>query len=650
MAGWRLTGMTTEWMSRLPYAWASILGVAAVFLYLQRSGHPHSGGIAACLLAIEGFLVGLGRGMRHHSLVFVLTTLGLLCLLSYYRRGSGMMVIVASVLFAGAAHAHYDAILVLPVGLLLAGARLWLDRKRIWRAAAPAVAAGLIGAALTALFYLPFWRSPYVGGTSHYLSQRIGGHVYNNLWSSFELSAVYNSVYLLGVLALALAGQTLNTWRRWGVVGLIVCALLLAAMVIGLVWPERLVVEDLSRAWVPCAILLLGALFAPRQSMETRVLWLWIGVPAVFFLFFVALPLTHVYAIFPPWAMIGALGLENLGCWLSKRAKVIRYGAVAGGAAIYALCAIYPVILFVDYTPEYLRGFPQTQSPLYWTPYDQKPTEVGLYGFPYRVGWKVVGYLIDEGQLSGSYTSNEKARATGYYTRQSPRLDCASPDLYIVAADVHDQVPLRWDQIEAEYRPSIVVTVRGQPRLTVYQHNAIDPPTSYQAEEYERAFDLRTTPDRVAESALSGLTTTPIEEFIPQDVLIGDFAYLLGFKIDDTHATPGGYVELTLLWQSLKPTQVDYHVFTHLHDGERMRGQLDGQPVCGSLPTSDWQPGQIVIDPYRIPIMADAPTGTVPLVIGMYDFATMQRLPVSAPDGTPAGDTVPLIDLEIQTP
>jgi hypothetical protein len=348
--------------------------------------------------------------------------------------------------------------------------------------------------------------------------------------------------------------------------------------------------------------------------------------------------------------MIAALGLDSLGSWLAKRAKGIRYGAMAAGAAVYVLCAIYPAMLFVDFTPEYLRGFPETQSPLYWTPYDQKPTEIGLYGFPYRVGWKVVGHLIDEGQLSGTYTSNEKARATGYYTRQSPRLDCASPDLYIVAADVHDEVSLRWDQIEAEYQPTIVVTVAGQPRLTVYQRNSTAPTTIYEVETYENAFDLATTPERVAGSVAMGLDVAQMEEYTPLDVQLGDFAHLLGFKVDDTYAVPGGYVELTLVWSSLEPTQVDYHVFTHLHDGERMRGQLDGQPVCGSLPTSDWQPGQIIIDPYRIPIAPDAPTGTVPLVVGMYDFYTMQRLPVWAPDGTPMGDTVHLGDLEIQTP
>jgi hypothetical protein len=78
-----------------------------------------------------------------------------------------------------------------------------------------------------------------------------------------------------------------------------------------------------------------------------------------------------------------------------------------------------------------------------------------------------------------------------------------------------------------------------------------------------------------------------------------------------------------------------------------MWGQLDGQPVCGTLPTSEWEPGQYVVDPYRIAISDEAPPGAVPLTVGMYDLATMQRLPVTASDGAPAGDYITISEVEI---
>lgn len=651
MPGWRLTGMTNEWMSRLPFSWVSVLGIAAIFLYIRRLGHQHAGGIAACLLAIEGFLVGLGRGMRHHDLVFTLTALGLLCLLAYYKRGRGLLAILGAVLFAGAALAHYDAVLALPVGLVFVGARLWRDRRQILQAMIPVVVAGLVGTLLIGVFYVPFYRNPHIEATSRYLSSRIGGWAYNNLQSTFELSAVYNSIYFLAILALALVGKMLATWGRWGRVGLAVCGVLLVGVASSFVWPEPWVVQGASLAWVPSAVLLLGALLSPRQPVEMRALWLWLAIPVMFFLFFVSLPLTHVYTIFPPGIVLAAVGLEKMGMWLTERSKIALYAFISVAVGIYGLCGAYAVLVFVDHTLEYVRKFPETKTPVYWTPYEQLPTRVGLYGFPSRAGWKVVGHLIDEGQLKGTYDSNKKPRATAYYTRQSTRLGCASPDVYFVAPNVYDPVPLRWDQIEAEYQPAIVATVDGQPKLTVYSRDAEDPSRSLPVEAHGWQFDLNTTPERVASSSFDRSAIAPPEDYVRHEMLIGGFANLLGYHIDTAYAFPGGYVELTLLWRARgsAPT-IDYQVFTHLHDGEMMRGQLDGEPVCGNRPTSEWQAGETIVDPYRIPIKEYAPPGSVPLTVGMYNLATMQRLPVSRANGTSDGDSVHLTNVVIKVP
>jgi 4-amino-4-deoxy-L-arabinose transferase-like glycosyltransferase len=650
MVGWRLTGMTSEWMARLPFAWASVLGVATVFLCVRRLGRPHAGGVAACLLAIEGFLVGFGRIVQYQSLVFALSALGLLCLLVYRAHGRGSLVIVAAAFFAGGILAHYDAALVLPAGLLLIAVRLWQDRQRGWRVWVPVVAAALIGVMLPGLFYIPLLRGPHAGETSYYVLGRIGSGSYNHLWSTFQLSAVYDAVYLLAVMALVWAGQVFVTWARWGYVGLGLAIVLVALAVTGLIWPQFWVVSDQTLVWIPFAALLVGSVLAPGQPASIRALWLWLGLPSLLYLFFVAVPLTHVHTAFPAWAVLTGLGLANLGHWLAKRSKTAAGIALSSGVALYILCGTYAFMLFVVHNPEYLRNFPQFKSPIYWTPYEQKPIEIGLYGFPYRVGWKVVGALFDRGYLAGSYSSNEKPRATAYYTRQAVRLDCASPDMYIVASDVHDAVPLRWDQIKDEYHPAIIITVGGQPKLTVYEKGAVDTPAVYPAEEWSQQFDLSTTPERVAALASSVGGEVHTEEYASREALIGGFAYLLGYKVDDTHTVPGGYLELTLLWQAQGPAPIDYQVFTHLHDGQVMRGQLDGQPVCSTWPTSQWEAGQLIADPYRIPINSDAALGSVPLTIGMYDLVTMKRLPVTAPDGAPAGDSVYLTDVEIREP
>jgi hypothetical protein len=648
MATWRLTGTTNEWMARLPFAWAGVLGVAAVFLIGRRFGRPHASGIAACLLAIEGFFVGFGRIVQYQSLVFALGALGLLCLLAYWERGCSILLAVAAAFLAGGTLAHYDATLVLPAGLLLIVARLRRDRQGGWRSWAPVALAALVGVVLLGLFYVPLLRGPYAEQTSHYVSGRIGSGPYNHLPSTFELSAVYDTVYLLALMGSALAGQLLATWRRWGRVGLALSVVLIALAIIGLAWPEVWVVGGQTLAWMPFAVLLVGSMLAPRQSAGTRALWLWLGLPTLFYLFFVALPLTHIHTAFPAWAMLAGLGLVDLGRWLAKSKAALRAAAV-GGVLVYALCGSYAIMMFVDHTPEYRRTFPQFKSPLYWTPYERMP-KAGFFGFPYRAGWKVVGYLMEEGALVGTYDSNEEREITDYYTRQGVRLGCASPDMFIIADDVQDEVPVRWDQIEEEYQPVAVITVGDRPKITVYRRGATSEPAVYRGEEYDRPFDLGSTPGRVAWPAFDRMEALKPKEYVPYEATLGNVARLLGYAVDTRHAVPGGYVELTLIWQALESTPVDYHTFTHLHDGEAMRGQLDGQPVCDSFPTSRWRPGQIVVDPYRIPVWGDALPGQVPLLIGLYDFATMQRLPVTLPDGSSAGDSVYLTDVGIQGP
>jgi hypothetical protein len=651
MSGWRLTGIANEWMARLPFAWANILGVITVFLCGRRLGHPHAGGIAACLMAIEGYHVGFGRIVQYQSLVFVLGGLGLLCLLAYHATGHGSLVTVSAAFFAGGSLAHYDVILVLPAGLLLVGTRMWHDRRHGWRTLVPILTAAMVGLVLMGLFYVPFLRSPYVEYTSSYVSGRVGGHTYNNLLSSFELSTVYDSVYYLGIILLALTVQILTVWTRWGRAGLVSSSVLVLITTVAFVRPELLVFADQSLAWIFPTALSIGALLSPAQPMGIRAVWLWLGVSAVFYLFFVATPLTHVYTVFPAWTLLAGLGLASIGRWLGSRSKGALWVTSAIGVAFYVLCSSYAVMLFIDHTPEYRRTFPQFKSPVFWTPYDQMPT-AGLFGFPYRAGWKVVGHLMDEGQLSGSYASNEKWKVTNYYTRQAVRLDCASPDMYITAVNVQDEVAINWNQIETEYEPAVAVTANDNehPKLMVYRRDADSPVLTYQVKEHERLFDLGTTPERVARPASLEMGSVHMEEYTPREATIGGFAHLIGYRIDTEYAIPGGYVELTLVWQALGPAPIDYQVFTHLYDGQTMRGQLDGTPVCGNLPTSRWEPDQLFADPYRIPIRADAPPGPVPLTIGMYNLTTMERAPVLCSDLEAAGDTVYLTDIEIQSP
>lgn len=347
----------------------------------------------------------------------------------------------------------------------------------------------------------------------------------------------------------------LSTWARWGRLGRLLGGALLLLAATTMLWPERWLVGQVTVAWVPHSILVLGAMLAPGQSMPRRVLWVWFGAPWLFYLFVTAWPLTHIHVSFPAWSVLVALGVMDAVDWLARRPRTKRWMLAVPAVAFYVVCGYYPIMMFVDHTPEYRQTFPEFKRALYWTPYEQIP-EHGLFGFPYRAGWKVVGHLRDAGILGGDYDSNEESAIANYYTRDAPRWECPTPDVYIAAMNVQDEEPLRWWQIDADYRPSIRVTVGGEEKLVVHQRTLTSASGIYAVEDYARLFDQTTTPERMAIVAPAAEMAIPAQ-LVEQDLTLGGIVRLTGYQLSSDHAIPGGYVDIVLRWEAWRSTPAD---------------------------------------------------------------------------------------------
>jgi 4-amino-4-deoxy-L-arabinose transferase-like glycosyltransferase len=116
------------------------------------------------------------------------------------------------------------------------------------------------------------------------------------------------------------------------------------------------------------------------------------------------------------------------------------------------------------------------------------------------------------------------------------------------------------------------------------------------------------------------------------DVAFGDQIKLIGADVASTSTQPGRQSEITLYWQALKPTVKDYSTFVHLLDAnDIVVAQRDMYPGQGLWPTSQMRPGDIIASRYvlNIPVTAYAPD-QLHWEVGVYDFATQQRLPVSS--------------------
>lgn len=115
----------------------------------------------------------------------------------------------------------------------------------------------------------------------------------------------------------------------------------------------------------------------------------------------------------------------------------------------------------------------------------------------------------------------------------------------------------------------------------------------------------------------------------PVDYTFADGIALAGYGIEHL---PERELRLTLYWWAQGHPTRDYTVFVHLVDEEgTIVAQGDGPPLNGDYPTGAWAPGELVVDRHTVSLGAG--TEHLRWRVGLYDLATMGRLPVYGPDG-----------------
>jgi hypothetical protein len=134
----------------------------------------------------------------------------------------------------------------------------------------------------------------------------------------------------------------------------------------------------------------------------------------------------------------------------------------------------------------------------------------------------------------------------------------------------------------------------------------------------------------------------PPGELAPTEQPAQDFAGLIcltGWEVTGA-VHPGGALAVGLRWTAERPVPVNYTAFVHLIDPHtgRVLAQFDGQPTKGRYPASAWLPGETIVDRVDVPLPATLPPGPYQLTAGLYDLATLRRLPLRDSAGHPAGD------------
>lgn len=139
----------------------------------------------------------------------------------------------------------------------------------------------------------------------------------------------------------------------------------------------------------------------------------------------------------------------------------------------------------------------------------------------------------------------------------------------------------------------------------------------------------------VAYAAGAPPTTTALQP----PVAFGDAILLTALGRDGGPFAPGDITRVQLEWQATRPPTTAYKVTLQILDpADQVLAQVDGEPVGGTRPTTEWTPGRVVTDPYGLPIPLATPPGTYRLILALYDPVTGARLPVAGTDHLELGE------------
>ncbi len=108
-----------------------------------------------------------------------------------------------------------------------------------------------------------------------------------------------------------------------------------------------------------------------------------------------------------------------------------------------------------------------------------------------------------------------------------------------------------------------------------------------------------------------------------------DAVRLVGYTGEPAEFRSDAPFELRLVWQAVAPTDRPYKVFLHLVDA-------NGNFVTGAdgfleVPSNAWAPDEVTGSRHRFEA-GSVPPGDYGVIVGLYDEATGERLPVEAPD------------------
>jgi hypothetical protein len=584
---------------------ANTVALALAYLFARRLLGLLPAFLGFLLVAFDPFHLAHSRLLHLDGLLSSLLFLALLAYLSFLHRRRLSVLILSGVAAGLSALTKSTAAFLVPTIVVLSGfdacsrraARQTVQIGRLlWRFVWPPMLWGMVALVIFVALWPAMWVDP-LGTLGRVFSQALkyagGGHTTPEFFAG--------RIYADGEVATPLFYPITYLWRSTPVVLL---GLLLAALAFVLRW------GPFSRAltrWAVSGLVLYVIVYAALHTLGTKKFD------------------RYLLPVYAPLDLIAATGWTALASWLAARWPVLRWR--------YATILLLGAMVVFQATGT-VRTFP------YYLSY-YNPLLGGSKRAPnvMQVGW---GEGLDQ--------------AARYLDQRPDAGDLQATVWYGQSFSHFFSGETRSLPFRAEFDEAQVQEALNTDYVVAYLHQ-------WQRQiprQLVEALDLRTPVETIS---INGLEYARIYKLMnppapPEpsqwvDVgVLGGVARLEGYDLPaPPEVTPGATLPLTLTWESLATTDAEYTVFVHLVGPDsRPLAQVDSQPLGGAYPTSYWDVGERLADPYRMHIPEDVLPGEYGLLAGMYLLSTGERLPLLDGDGQPVGDSIPLGRLTIVQP
>jgi hypothetical protein len=163
---------------------------------------------------------------------------------------------------------------------------------------------------------------------------------------------------------------------------------------------------------------------------------------------------------------------------------------------------------------------------------------------------------------------------------------------------------------------------------------------------------LDSIPARLADGTTQNLVTLGEIAVLPEKwPTAGETRYYIGDSLAitglDMQQSASEMLTLQVEWLALSDVSSDYTAFLHVIDDEtgQLAIQTDARP---QLPSTFWTEGAVIQEAILLDLR-DVPPGTYRVLFGIYESASVTRLPVTTPDGDRLpDDTISLDVIEIR--